>query len=230
MVDCIEQTDLSCPVEFNQALIDFLNKLNQGVKANCEAINDLLDFDCFPVQLRDTSIETQTYGRSDFTFSDFGPQAIRGSGPLPVDVSVSNTQLTVFSITANRFKIGNLQDPGSSKSGIATFKFDRPVCDLVLYINDVDFPIEDFDGWSKAPDSISPPYGNEVESFVTFSDINSDTLTVTYTTVAEAVTIYFSSVTTCSPCFDAQKCTNSLGAVEYRNAAGVVLSGQYAEC
>lgn len=230
MVDCVTQADLSCPVEFDQNLIDFLNELNRGVKANCEAINDLLNFTCVPVTLRDNSIATQNYGRSDFDFSDISPQAVRGSGPLPVTVSASNTGVTLFAITANRFKIGANNNPGTSRSAIITFQFDRPICDAVIRIRDVDFPTEDFDGWSKAPDSVSPGFGNEVISFVTFTDINSTTLTVTYTTVAEAVDIYFESVTTCAPCFSAQRCTNSLGALEYRNAAGNRLTGSYTEC
>jgi len=230
MVDCVDQANLSCPVEFNQAFIDWLNNLNQGVKDNCEAINDLLDFTCTPIEIRDASIPTESYEREDFNFSDINAQAVQGSGPLPVVVSASNTGVTLFAITQNRFKIGANNNPGTSRSAVITFKFDRPICDAVIRIRDVDVPGEDFDGWSKAPDSVSPPFGNEVISFLTFTDINSDTLTVTYSTIAEAVDIYFDSITTCAPCFSAQKCQNSLGTVEYRNAAGQVLTGSYLEC
>lgn len=230
MVDCVTQPDLACPVEFDQDLIDFLNTLNQGVKRNCEAINDLLNFTCVPINIRDNSIPDQSYGRSDFNFSDINAQAVQGAGPLPVVVSASNTGVTLFSITQNRFKIGANNNPGTSRSAVITFKFDRPICDAIIRIRDVDVPGEDFDGWSTTPDSVIPPFGNEVISFLTFTDINSDTLTVTYSTIAEAVDIYFESVTTCSPCFSAQKCTNSLGVTEYRNAAGNVLTGSYTEC
>jgi hypothetical protein len=227
--NCDEIPDLDCP-KFDGTLVTWLNTLKNKVYELCDCLLALTELTCAPVNLTDDAVIPDSYVKADFAFADINLQEVNSSITLGLTATINNTDMTVYSITANRFKLGFLNNPATAKTGQFKLKFAQPICDLTLNIFDVDFPAEDFTGWSKAPDSITPAFGNLVDSVVVFTDINSDELTVTYSTIAEEVAIHIILATECAPCFAAQKCTNLIGDLEYRDLSDDVLPGTYTEC
>lgn len=184
---------------------------------------------CVPTNVKNVNATGTVYSRSDFSFVDNGAQSTASTaGPLDVALSMSNTSMTVFASTANRFRTA--QTSSSAGDAILTFTFERPICTLILDLFDVDAPGENFISWSKTPDSVVPAFGNAVNSKVTITDINSTTVTVrTVNSVGAATSAFIDTVVECAPCVAGQRCTDAFGTVTLQDTNGNTLTN-HIEC
>lgn len=228
-LQCNQQDDLNCP-KFNAAFFVWLNTLKNKVYEICTCLNEILSFTCEPVLIKDASIVGQSFVREDFDFIDVNPQTVQSTGAMGLTINVADPNLTLIGFSLNRVSFEQI-NPSNPASGLVTFTFTEDICDFKILVRDPDVPIENLTGWSKTPDSIVPPFAPQVESVVTITEVNSNTVTVNYqTAIGATISIYIVEVTTCAPCFPANKCTNSIGTVKYEDANGVELSGNYIDC
>lgn len=233
-IDVVQPPTLCQLPVATQSVVDSASAVSFAICVDGVDMRYLSSKSCVDVMLRDNSatVPGNTYGRTDFNFVDINPQQVQStSGPVDLTVTLSNNSQEVFSISANRFKSG--QTSSSTSTATLTFSFSEPVCDLQLDIYDLDVPVETLTGWSKSPDSIIPAYGNLVDSIVTFTNINSNILTVNYQGTAVAFTCFIQSLKTCdqtAACFAAKRCTDTPGNTWYETAGGAVLTGSYTEC
>lgn len=181
---------------------------------------------CVAVNVQDNAATGTSYARADFNFTDDSPTQVSSSTSLSLVVDADNAGLSLLSLSANRFRIAVAT---SNQSGVITMTFGSVICDLVLDIFDVDDPVETVGGWSKAPDSIAPPYGDGVNTKVSFTNINSNVLTFNYASSAEATVIFIDSLTECAPCVAGQRCTDTNNNVTLKDLSGNTLIN-HSEC
>lgn len=134
---------------------------------------------------------------TDFTWNRINQKRIRNGSRFPTEVN-TNGDVIIWNFSHRWFKI-----TGPATAGKVEFKFDRPVGDVEMIIRNVTGGIT-VDNWSKEPDTISPAYGADVNSVVTITGVNSDTLSFDFTgngifPSGNLVAVWFKSVTSFKP-------------------------------